>query len=74
MTAYVEVIWEGSPDMVFASDILHVPDTELETAKAAYINTGKCSCSTKRRFVVDEPGYPYDLRSCAVCGRGLGSV
>ena len=74
MTAFVEVIREGSSDMVWASDILHVPDTELEMAKATYVNTGKCSCSTTRRFVVDEPGYLYDLRSCAVCGRSLGTV
>jgi hypothetical protein len=72
--ASIEVIRDGSPEMVWASDIVHVPDSELETAKAAFDKTGVCTCNTKRRFVVDAPGMPYDIRSCAVCGAHLGYV
>jgi len=73
-TATVEVVTDGGPDMVWASDLETVPVVELIKAKEAFALTKVCSCSTKRRFIIDTPGYPYDLRDCAVCGRSLGSV
>lgn len=74
MIAHIEVVTEGTPDRVITSTIERVPASELEAAKQEYAATKVCLCSTLRRFVEDERGWPYDYRQCAVCGRGLGTV
>ncbi len=74
MTAHLEIVTEGSPDRVLAARIEEMPDAALAEAKAEYARTKACLCRTLRRFVVDEHAHIYDTRSCAVCGRGLGTV
>lgn len=60
--------------MVWASDLIQVPKQDFLDAVAAFKSTGACCCDTKRRFIVDIPGYPMDIRRCAVCDRSLGGV
>jgi len=71
---YVETVTNGSADMVIAADVHEAKPEEVEAAREAYARDGNCSCRTLVRFVVDTEGYPYHLRSCAICNRSLGVV
>jgi len=69
--AFKEIIREGSHAIgVTVSEIVEVPDSELEQARLEYVKTGTCT----HEFVQDKDCWPYTLRDCAVCGMGLGAL
>lgn len=43
---------------------------QLAYSRLVYILYGACD----HNLIVDEDCWPYSLRSCAVCGHGLGCV
>lgn len=66
---YYEKVIEKHGDVIVASKVHRATKKEIATAKHLYKN-GKCSHS----IIVDIMGWPYDLRSCAICGKSLGTV
>lgn len=65
-----EVVTERIGRAVVASYLLEVSEEEIDVAKTSYQKTGNCDHS----IVSDEPGWMYDIRSCYICGEGLGTV
>lgn len=65
-----EVVTERIGGVVTASVIKPVTARELSAVTARFRRTRRCSHS----LVVDTPGYAYDSRDCAVCGKSLGVV
>ena len=54
---------------VESSDILEVPESEVEEYKKK-VDSGKVKCD--HSYVIDQDLYPWYLRSCVVCGKGIG--
>jgi hypothetical protein len=55
---------------IVESDVEPVGENVVKAARQRYKETGRCDHS----LIVDESGFLYDIRSCAVCGVGLGAV
>lgn len=51
------------------SNVRRATEDDIETALALH-ETGKCDHS----IIYDEAGWLYDLRTCAICEEGLGTV
>lgn len=66
---YIEQATEKIGDFIIASEVREATEVEISQAKAAYAK-GLCS----HNIVVDEDCWPYYVRSCAICGEGLGTV
>lgn len=65
-----EVVTDRIGRHVLASHLLEVSEEEIDAAKINYQETGNCDHS----IVFDEPCWMYDIRSCYICGEGLGTV
>ncbi len=66
---YYEEIQEKFLDHVIRSAVRVATMEEIVAAETAAAS-GHCPCN----IVLDEPGWLYDYRSCATCGRGLGAI
>jgi hypothetical protein len=68
---FKEIVKDVGPDGIpLASDVVEVPQSEVDAAKAVYSSGGGCT----HEYVKDEDCWPYSIRSCLVCGAGLGLV
>jgi len=56
-------------EFVISSNVRPATDDEIEEAARLHLE-GECP----HNIVVDTEGWPYDLRSCYTCGKGLGHV
>jgi len=66
---FYEEILQKAGDTVIASDIR--PATKADITKSRTLHKqGKCP----HTIIVDTEGWPYDVRNCAICGKGLGIV
>lgn len=65
-----EEVLERAGNVILHSKLHDTTKEELETAKQEYLTAGKCS----HNYVKDTPGFYYDSRDCAICGKGLGLV
>lgn len=54
---------------VLASKVRDVTEADIDQSLNAH-KLGKCDGTV----VIDDKGWLYDIRSCAVCGNGLGTV
>jgi len=63
-------VWFERKDGEWGTKLYPVSDEERANALDVFANTGKCD----EHLVYDEPGWPYDLRYCWVCGAYLGLV
>lgn len=66
---FTETVTERIGDSIVASTVQ--PST-LEEIKEAMRLHKKGQC--KHNIVIDESFYLYDIRTCAICGRGLGAI
>ncbi len=67
---YKELVLERIGSIITASDIEEAKPDEFAAALEHVRSGGVCD----HHFVVDEYHWLYDIRSCAVCGIGLGTV
>jgi hypothetical protein len=58
------------PWAVISSKIRDATDEEIDEARKLYNEQKICDHS----LVVDTSAYMYDFRTCAICGKGLGTV
>lgn len=58
------------PWAIESSKIIEASLNKVDEAKLVFLETGKCDHS----FIVDTCNWLYDFRTCAVCGKGLGTV
>ncbi len=73
MKYYREFVTEEGPDgQVMASELKQVSVGEVLLYAQDVRHGGVRQCD--HRYVVDTPGFIYDIRQCAVCGKGLGTV
>jgi hypothetical protein len=68
--AMKEVVTERFAGQIIASTLEDVHDAEIEQERQRVTNGGSCTHS----IVKDEPGYLYDIRTCVICGQGLGAI
>lgn len=68
-TLYFETITDGSPDFVFASTFHKATKKEIANAKRLH-EKGECP----HTIFYDVPGYMYDHRMCATCGKSKGVI
>jgi hypothetical protein len=66
---YYEEVTEEVCGVVLASNVRLATEDEIKAAKKLH-EEGDCPCV----IVVDEKGWLYDFRRCAICGQGLGLV
>lgn len=66
---FFEHIKEMIGEHVVASYVRVATEEEISVAKAMH-EQGICP----HTIVVDQEGWPYDTRSCAICGKGLGAI
>jgi hypothetical protein len=66
---YYENVSERIGKQVFASTIEIATEEQIQEARQLN-SKGKCP----HTIVVDEEGWMYDFRSCAICGKGLGLI
>lgn len=66
---YVEEVTERFCGVVIASKIRPATPEDIEKAKALH-KLGECP----HNVVKDDHGWLYDIRYCAICGEGLGTV
>lgn len=66
---YYETVTIGSPACIIASTCTNATPAQIKKAKAEF-KAGKC----KHHIIYDEAGWPYDIRSCGICGQGLGLI
>ena len=75
-----ENVWIEIPTDFFdgetlTSELRKPSREEYDFACASFKQTGNCTCGKGNpQFIRDEESWPYDMRYCAVCGRGLGMV
>jgi len=55
---------------VLLSNLEPTSEEQVDAAKRRYLASGECT----HEFVQDEYAYMYDIRYCAVCDKGLGTV
>ena len=67
---FIEVVTERIGDTVVASTVREATQNEVQQARIMHDSYGECNHSVIR----DEPGFMYDFRYCAICGKGLGTV
>lgn len=65
-----EVVTHRHGDTILASRLEDITECELEKAQKDFESSRECDHS----LVKDEPGWLYDFRSCAICGKGLGAI
>lgn len=70
MKIFKEIIREKFCGHIIISDVVPATEKEINEAKLLFKNTGKCN----HEFIIDESGWMYDIRSCAICKHGLGTV
>lgn len=68
-TLYYERVTERIGKRVLASVVTPATPEQIAEAKRLH-SEGKCP----HTIIVDEAGWMYDFRSCAICGEGLGTV
>ena len=67
---YFEEIIEGSHEyMVVSSKVTPATKAQIKKAQEEF-KAGKC----KHQIIYDEAGWLYDVRSCGICGVGLGLI
>ena len=66
---FVEIVTEKIGDRIVCSYVREATKEEAEDAMRLYEN-GECD----HRLVKDERGWMYDIRSCALCGKGVGLI
>jgi hypothetical protein len=66
---FYENVTERIGEHVVASTIRPATEEDVSKAKSLHVD-GKCP----HTIVKDMSGWPYDFRSCAICGKGLGTV
>lgn len=66
---YYEEVTERIGETVLASNVREATEEEVAEARKLH-EEGKCP----HTIVKDEYGWLYATRSCAICGRGLGTV
>lgn len=69
-TIYVEDVTSRIGEHVVASTCREATLDEVERAVARHAESGEC----EHNLFTDDSGYMYDVRSCAICGRGLGAI
>lgn len=65
-----EIVIERVTGRITQSVLEGVSQEELDQARKDYQVSKQCDHS----LVVDERGWMYDFRKCAVCGEGLGAI
>lgn len=65
-----EIIEETYCGQVISSRLEDVSTDEIIKATEIFLDTANCDHS----IVSDSPGYMYDIRTCAICGEGLGTI
>ena len=68
-TIWFEKVREKIGHVVLASDCLEVTEERLDDNLKLFY-AGKCP----HEIIEDEDMWLYDVRSCAICGQGLGTV
>jgi|CXWL01.1.fsa_nt_gi hypothetical protein len=66
---YKEIALETIDDIVLSSDVCPATEQEIEYAKEQHAQ-GHCP----HNIVIDDSGWLYGIRKCAICGKGLGTV
>ena len=66
-TYFKEIVQEAIGGIVILSTVEEVSAEEFSSALKDFEDTGYCDHS----YVKDEYFWLYDIRSCAVCGKGL---
>jgi hypothetical protein len=66
---YIEIIQEEISGHITRSEVRKATTEEIEEAKSSYL-AGKC----KHKLVQDTTSHLFDVRSCALCGAGLGAI
>jgi len=67
---FVETVHERFVGHVIRSDVRPATPEEVQKKKETYEQTGECD----HTIVKDDYGWLYDIRSCGICGTGLGTV
>lgn len=68
-TFYIEIPTETIDGHILSSDLRPATEQEIEFAKQQHTQ-GRCP----HNIVEDETGWLYDVRKCAICGKGLGLI
>jgi hypothetical protein len=66
---FYEEVTERVAGVITASNIRPATRQEVKAARLLH-RQGRCP----HTIVRDTPGWPYDIRDCAICGEGLGLV
>lgn len=66
---YFEKVTNQIGEHVLSSSVTEATPSQIQKAVTLHAQ-GKCP----HNIIVDEPGYVYDFRKCAVCGKGLGAI
>lgn len=69
MNLYKENVTERYGDIIIASAYAPATQNEINLAQKQY-KDGKCL----HEIFYDEPGWLYDSRWCAICGKSLGLI
>lgn len=67
---FVETVTARVGNYIAASRVRPATDDEVRAAMQDYIELGLCA----HELVCDEHGWLYDVRYCAICGVGRGSL
>ena len=66
---YFEKVTNRIGEHIISSNVKEATPTQIQEAVTLHAK-GKCP----HTIIVDEGGYMYDFRKCAVCGKGLGAI
>jgi hypothetical protein len=69
LSAFVETVTERIGDHVISSAVRPATPEDIRAARELH-GKGRCPHSV----VTDEDGWPYAVRRCLICGKGLGTV
>lgn len=65
-----EIVTERVGPHILDSRIEDCTQADVDAAIRRFKDTGHCG----HEYVWDEPGYLYNFRECAVCGKGMGAI
>lgn len=70
MKPFREIVTQRIGEVIVASNIGQVTEAEIEAARDLFKSTGQCDHS----IVWDQHNWLYDIRTCYICEKGLGTV